>query len=287
MRSSAPPSNRARWTAVVLLAVAVLSSCGDDTDVAGGPGTDEPSPSALPLGVDLVSTDVVRDGVADGLVPGTLVRLTFHEDGRVIAAAGCNTISIEVEEPAIVDGTFRATAGATTEMGCDPARHQQDEWLADLLSSGPSWSWDGATLVLASGDDELTLVDREVAEPDLPLEGTRWVLDTIIEGDGPDDAVSSVSEEVVARVRIGLGGLTGSDGCNEIDAEVELDGESIEIVSWTTTDIACEDADVERVVEAFDAVFQEGARIAWSVESDRLTLTGDDGQGLAFTAEEP
>src|ERR687895_804015 len=70
-----------------------------------------------------------------------------------------------------------------TGMGCDPPRHEQDRWLAGVLAAGPSWRLDGSTLVLTSGATELVLADREVAEPDLSLEGTEWVVDTLVDGE--------------------------------------------------------------------------------------------------------
>ena len=57
---------------------------------------------------------------------------------------------------------------------------------------------DGDTLTLDDGTVTLTLVDKEVATPDQPIEGTLWVVDGIITG----DAVSSVPEGVTASMRI-------------------------------------------------------------------------------------
>ena len=77
-----------------------------------------------------------------------------------------------------------------TEMGCDPALHDQDEWLSQFLGSDPQIALDGDELTLTSGGVTITLLDREVADPDLPLVGTTWTVTSIISG----DAVSTVPD---------------------------------------------------------------------------------------------
>ena len=52
--------------------------------------------------------------------------------------------------------------------------------------------------------------DREVADPDRPIEGTNWILDGIRTG----DAVSSVPAGVTASIRIADGQIAVNDGCN-------------------------------------------------------------------------
>ena len=59
---------------------------------------------------------------------------------------------------------LRVAGLATTEMGCDPDRHDQDSWLSAFLAAGPavtltatisSSPWPGASI---------ELLDREVAD---------------------------------------------------------------------------------------------------------------------------
>jgi heat shock protein HslJ len=121
------------------------------------------------------------------LVAGTQVRLTFA-DGSLTASGGCNIMGGSYS----IDGD-RLTAGQMfmTEMACDAARQRQDEWLARFLGN-VRLALAGDTLTMSDGAVTLTLLDQEIATPDEPLEGTRWVLDGILTG----DAVSSVPAAV-------------------------------------------------------------------------------------------
>ena len=109
----------------------------------------------------------------------------------------------------IAGGRLTTTQMMTTEMGCEQPRMQQDQWLAALLS-GSTISLAGDTLTLDDGTIQLTLQDREVADPDRPIEGTNWILDGIRTG----DAVSSVPAGVTASIRIADGQIAVNDGCN-------------------------------------------------------------------------
>ena len=72
---------------------------------------------------------------------------------------------------------------ATTDMGCPQNLADQDKWLSDLLMASPTLAFDGNDLVLTSDKTEITLIDREKAEPDQPLTGITWSLATVIDGD--------------------------------------------------------------------------------------------------------
>lgn len=110
---------------------------------------------------EFVAVGVTDGGIDRPLAPGTQIRLSF-ENGNVSLNAGCNHIG----------GAYRVDGGrlivgdlASTAIGCDPARHAQDEWLSRFLGSGPLVSIDGANLVLESGTVRLALVDSDVAQP--------------------------------------------------------------------------------------------------------------------------
>ena len=50
-----------------------------------------------------------------------------------------------------------------TEIGCDPPRHDQDEWLSGFLTSSPTVTLSGNELTLTKDTTTIELVDREVA----------------------------------------------------------------------------------------------------------------------------
>lgn len=134
--------------AVVLatLAVGVLSACGSSAASGASPGLS-----------DLSGRSFVADRVEDPhhtLVRGTHVQLSFT-DHTLTAQAGCNTMSGQVT---LVGGVLALDDGlAMTEMGCPGPRMDQDEWVADLLTSSPRMTLEGHTLVVEKGATTLTL----------------------------------------------------------------------------------------------------------------------------------
>ena len=98
----------------------------------------------------------------------------------------------------------------TTEMACEAPLMKQDQWLLASCSRAPPSDSSAIPSRSMTGSVRLTLLDRKVASPDKPIEGTRWVLDGIVTG----DAVSSVPTGVTAAMRIVDGKLELEAGCN-------------------------------------------------------------------------
>jgi heat shock protein HslJ len=190
--------------ASILAAVAIATALA-----ACSPGVAPSAPARTLDGHTYVSTAIQ----GANLVPGTQVRLTFA-DGNLNASGGCNmmggTYSIQGDR-LITSQTFM------TEMACDDARQRQDDWLARFLGNVTA-RLDGDTLTLTDGTIRLTLVDKEVATPDQPLEGTGWVLEGIESGDG----VSSMPAGVTASLIIEGGRLHLKSGCNTGGASVQV-----------------------------------------------------------------
>lgn len=233
-------------------------------------GSSVPAPGLE--GRTFLSVGVTVVGADRPLVPGTRIRLSF-DDGRLGASAGCNSMGGTYT----FDGDrLRVEGGAMTEMGCDAPRHAQDDWLFGFLGSGPTLLLTGNDLLLTNGDTSIQLVDREIAEPDRPLVGTLWTVDSIIQGAG----VSSVPAGVVATLRFTAGGRLELDtSCNSGGGEVSVEGSSLRFEPLVLTERACEGAQghMERAILTVVA----SDRVDFSIEADRLTLqAGDVGLGL-------
>ena len=231
-----------------------------------------------PWGRTFLSTSVTENGQPKELVAGTRITLNFFADGhRLGAQAGCN----QMGGPASFDaGRLVVNDMATTEMGCDPPRHAQDEWLARFLTSKPTWAREGATLTLEDTTTRIVLEDREVADPDRPLQGTKWVVDTIVEG----DAASSVPAGVEAYLTIEDGNrMSGNTGCNGMGGNAVVDEASSTITfsEVISTKMACDD-DRMRVERAVTDTLD--TRVAYQIDADVLRLDGPAGHGLRLRA---
>lgn len=118
--------------------------------------------------------------VGASLIPGTRVSLWFRDGGELSAAAGCNGMSGGYH---LADGELVAGPLSMTEKGCSiPGGnpHDQDDWLAEFLMSRPSYTLEEPRLVLDDGSVRLTLLDREVAEPDRSLQGRVWTVTGLV-----------------------------------------------------------------------------------------------------------
>lgn len=255
---------------IALAAMLLASGCGGE-DASTGSDRDL-------TGRTFLSESVTEDGQARALVDGTRISLAFTTDGQVAANAGCNHLTGEVT---IDEDRLDVGLTARTEVGCDPELHTQDEWLAEFLQSSPFWTLDGDRLTLTAAGTEIVLLDREVADPDRPLEGTRWLVDTIISG----EAASSMwaGTEGSAWLLIEDERFTATSGCRDFDGRVEIGDRSLRFTGTVQTDPACPD-ELREVDEAMQAIFAGEAE--YSVEADRLTLAGPDDVGLGLHADE-
>jgi heat shock protein HslJ len=215
---------------------------------------------------------VTEDGTDRPLVDGTRIRLTFT-DGQLGASAGCNTLGGGYR---IEDDRLLFEGGGMTEMGCDDERHAQDDWLVAFLGSQPDVAQDGDKLTLTSGATVIALQDAEVAEPDLPLTGTTWTVDSIISG----DAVSSVPNGAVATIVFTDDGRVELDnGCNVGGGTYEVTDGTLHVSELMTTLRACEAAEAQLESAVMGVLNAE--EITYAIDSGTLTLmAGDQGLGL-------
>jgi heat shock protein HslJ len=200
------------------------------------------------------------DTFGRALVPGSQVRTTFA-DGQIGASGGCNSMG----GPYAIEGDRLVVRQlAMTEMACEPRLMDQDAWLADLLD-GASIRLNGDTLTLSKDGAALTLVDREVADPDRPLAGTRWVVDGLVEG----DAVSSVPAGVVAALTFSADRVEVEAGCNRGGGAVSATDATLAFGPIALTKMACDGGamEVERLVSGVLS-----GDVRYTIEAGTLTL---------------
>ena len=236
-------------------------------------GCTSPAAPVQLAGRTFLSTGV-RDGDADRpLVPGTRVRLTFQDGSNLGVNAGCNHLG----------GTYRLEGGilvfqggGMTEMGCDEPRHAQDEWIATFLGARPTVALAGQDLVLTSGATTIRLLDEEAADPDRPLEGTLWTVDTILDG----DTAASLPGDVAANFQFAEDGTVAiQTGCNQGGATVVTDGATLRFGDIMLTKRACDGPG--GAMEAAVLEVLRGAAVGYEIDAGRLTLmSGTRGLGL-------
>jgi heat shock protein HslJ len=121
----------------------------------------------------------------------------------------------------------------------------------------------------------LELLDQELADPDRPLTGRVWSIDTFIQG-----ATASSFPMLTAPPTLEFGNdgtLTVFDGCNGGSANYTRDGQRLTLSSLGFTEVAC--SGTRATEERVHAVIAEGELIV-EIDAKRLTLThGDSGLG--------
>ncbi len=260
-----------------LAAVAVLglslAACGSSSGDAGsGPAT---SAGATLTAADLEGATYVSTTVTGhDLVAGTDVRLEFA-DGRMMAAAGCNTMS----GPFSLDAGTLAWTGhpMTTMIGCDSARAAQDTWLTDLLTKGMAVTGAADAPTLTSGSVTIAL-SRKAAADASSLLGTTWTVTGTTDGSTAATVPAGVRKPTLTIAADG--GVTIDTGCNTGRSTVTASGTTLTFDHVAMTRKACA-SDEASAVEA--AVLQTlvGA-VEVSGEESSVALTHGH-HGLTLT----
>lgn len=264
---------RTRWAAALAVAsLATLTACA----TAAPPGSPGSPDGEWPADRTFLSTSVTENGTAKPLVEGTRIELSFGDDGRVSANAGCNHLggTGRLESEALVIDSL-----SMTEMGCPGLLHEQDTWLADFLISSPTMRRSGDELTLAGPTVTIVLADREVADPDRPLTGTRWVVDTIMQG----DTASSVPSDAPAVLTIDAsGGFVASTGCvgGELRGSATVSGDRVTFTVTEAQPCAGASNALDDAVRATLA-----GEVGYEITARRLRLVGSAGSGLGLQAE--
>ncbi len=260
-------------TAASLVAVLLLAACQ--------PGSATPAPtqpaSATPSAPPSVAGGAPSAGDLDGrtfivtradgytIVPGSEISLRF-ERGQLGISAGCNQMGGAYQ---VVDGGLQVGAMMMTEMACEEPLMAQDMWISTFVN-GAMATLAGDTLALAREGVILTAVDRTVVRPDLPLEGTTWVVDGLI----VNQAVSSMPVGVTATLEFADGKVGVRSGCNSGSGPAEVGETAISFGPIGTTKMAC--GDPAMAVETHVLRVLSGD-VAYSIEAGSLTLLGAGG----------
>jgi heat shock protein HslJ len=122
----------------------------------------------------------------------------------------------------------------------------------------------------------LVLQDRDTAEPDLVLDGTKWSVETVISGETASHSTGSEN----AYLTISGERITGSTGCNDLQGIVARTGDKLTFGELGTTRRACAGAAAALEKTVLGVLKGE---VSYSIDSNRLKLRAADGSGLDLT----
>lgn len=257
---------------VAVLLLLVLAGCGRQGAASEQPPASQPDPLR---GKTFVAMAVTEDGKPRQLAPQTELSVEFTDDGRMIAQAGCNIMQGRVD-PA--DGTLTVDGGLSmTEMGCDKPRHDQDQFVAGVLSANPKWELTDGRLTIRTGTTVFDMAAEDETTRD--LKGTTWVLDTLVEGQtassmpagAPEVTLVFDGKKVVAETQ-----------CNGYTAEYVVAGDTITFTPGASTLMACAPEIMQGEKAVADALRDE---VTYEIAADRLTFTHPSGKGIGLHAK--
>lgn len=259
------PTSRVLCAAAALGMALALAGCGElTTSDTGGQF----------VGRTYVSTDVSDGGQDKELVPGSQLSLTFAADG-ISASAGCNSMSASggIQEGVLVLGDL-----VSTEMACDPALMEQEQWWAALLASQPQVRVGDRELTLIGSGGTVAMVALETI-PDEPLAQTAWQLETVV----MHGAASSVPEATASSLAVSGDVLRiVVDDCRDTEVAVVVEPARLIVDPDAFPVSECRDG-AAFVDRAITSVFGAG-EVPYVIEGDVLRLTGPFGWGLDYRA---
>lgn len=226
----------------------------------------------------LAGLDFLLDS-AEGYTPveGTTVRLSFDAT-ELRFSAGCNSF---FGLYSLCDGKLCASDLGGTEMGCPQPLHAQDEWLRAFLTSTPTLTHTGPRVTLEGPEATLEFLDRELANPDRPLTGRTWAIDTLIDG----DAASSVPAEATPTLVFQDDGVFQSfSTCATGSGTYSAGNGELTVSDLSFTEPACPATGNPLVQERILLVLGGEGTVAFEIDAARLTLTRGT-VGLSATTE--
>jgi heat shock protein HslJ len=258
--------------ALSLAAVVVVAACSSGSAASPVPSASPAPVSPAPTAADLDGNTYIVTGVQGrDLVKGSEIALRF-EGGRLGISAGCNSMSGGYT---ITDGKLDVGAMVTTEMACEEPLMAQDQWISAIVN-GAAITLEGDTLTLAKDGVTVTATDKEVAKPDLPVEGTVWEVEGLVS----NQAVSSMPAGVEASLVFAGGKVAVDAGCNKGSGTAQVGDSTITFGPIATTKMLCEGAAGEVEQQVLGVLSGE---VTYTVDADALQLRGA-GDGLDLRA---
>ncbi|GAB2443891.1 META domain-containing protein [Streptomyces incanus] len=245
--------------------VPLLAACGNERAGAGSASAEAGSPAErLVTGTRWNVDSVTADGTT--LRAPADAHVTVKDDGRTSGRYACNHFRGEAD----FDGDRVRFSIDTTPTACeDEPRRTFERTLSRTLEDG--------ALKARVNDGRLTLTTDDGATVrfskggDSPLHGTKWTV-TLPDAEGRAHLTFDTKE----------GTVSGSLGCNKVNADATVRDGHITVGTPTTTRMVCEDSLMKaekRLLRLFDTT------LSYRINHRNITLTSENGTSVdAFAA---
>ncbi|WP_055693662.1 META domain-containing protein [Streptomyces prasinopilosus] len=259
--------------ATAALLVPVTAACGSEQAGAGGNAARTTGADSATAGTTQRSLTGIRWNVDSVTADGTTHRATsdaymiLTEDGGVEGSYGCNSFRGQT----VPEGDrVRLEDLRSTAVACDGPGREFDHALLDAFTGdGPRAEMKDGRLTLTSEDG--TTVRFSEGGGDTPLHGTRW---RITSPDAAGRAHLTFDKEE--------GTVSGSLGCNKVNAGATVRDGHITVGTPTTTRMVCEDS-LMKAEKQLLRFF--GTTLDYRVDHRSMTLTSENGGTVnAFAA---
>ena len=267
--------NCMKRTLLIVASFLILSACSADADqpnLDGGNTLPESPTSTVSSRIgdtEWILTSGSIDGTALVLVDGSPVTLRQEASG-ISGRSACNSYGAQLNETGgpLFEEMF------STAMACADPRVNELEILATRgLMRVTEAELDGGDLVFLGGGVELRF---RSTEPTLSvaLEGTEWVLDSLIQGESVSTPAAPSDLTITATE------LEGDSGCNGFGARLTIDGATLDAEVIETEEEGCSDSIMRQEALIYRVL---GSRPIWQIEGSTLTIETAD-EGLIYKA---
>lgn len=223
-------------------------------------------------------TFLLQSNVGAPVLDATQVRLSLT-DADLSTTASCNHMggSYKLDGDRLIVGSM-----FQTEMGCDAERHAQDEWLQAFFASKPRVALRGDELTLSNDTSSLVFLDREVADPDRPLQGTAWEINTYTDG---ESAMGLMGIEAPRVTFAADGAWQARSVCLDASGRYAVQGDRIVLSGTRAVQGDCVDNDKE-AAEFVRSVLVDG-ELTYAIDAGRLELKSNGPRSLGAHAAQP
>ena len=164
-------------------------------------------------------------------------------------------------------------------MGCDPGRHQQDDWIAEFLSSGPQIIVVADRINLVGEQASLHFLNKELADPDRPLEGRTWIAQRYIE----EGSVGVRYLDSYPSLHFANGQVDIFDSCNQLRGSYVYGSSLLRFTDIVAkTDHACGEGNVAETAQHYAELFIDGD-FTVVIDANVLTIKREGNGIIAVT----